>query len=136
MTPACPITAAQDALTLLRSGRAAMTLRILEGLPALIDAALMRTDGVAYLRGQDDAHRILATAQGRQRIQPQPVAAPPPAPRKPSRLEWLRDALEDPSQRKRARAALRMEDWLLDRIAAGTATLSGAHWRKLREALV
>ena len=89
----------------------------------------------AYLRGQTDAHRILAAAQERQRIQPQPVAAPPLAPRKPSRLEWLRDALEDPSQRERARAALRMEEWLLDRLQAGSATLSGVHWRKLREAL-
>ena len=35
MTPACPITATQDALTLLRSGRAAMAQRVLEGLPAL-----------------------------------------------------------------------------------------------------
>jgi hypothetical protein len=45
------------------------------------------------------------------------------------------DALADPSRRERARAALRMEDWLLDRIAAGTATLSGTQWRRVREAL-
>ena len=135
MTAACPIAAAQDALTRLRTGRAAMAHRILEGLPALIDAALVRGEGIAYLRGQADAHRIVAAAQERQRIQPQPIAARPPAPRKPSRLEWLRDALANRSQRERARAALRMEDWLLDRIAAGTATLSGMQWRRLREAL-
>jgi hypothetical protein len=89
----------------------------------------------AYLRGQTDAHRILAVAQERQRIQPQPITVPPPAPRKPSRLEWLRDALADPSQRERARAALRMEDWLFDRVTGGLVTLSGVHGHKLREAL-
>src|SRR5688500_6744036 len=73
MTAACPIAAAQDALMLLRTGRAAMAHRILEGLPALIDAALVRGEGIAYLRGQADAHRIVAAAQERQRIQPQPV---------------------------------------------------------------
>jgi hypothetical protein len=135
MTAACPIAAAQDALTLLRTGRAAMAHRILEGLPALIDAALVRGEGIAYLRGQADAHRILAAASECQQAQRPHLAPIPPAPRKPSRLEWLRDALADPSQRERARAALRMEDWLLDRIAAGTATLSGTQWRKLREAL-
>ena len=135
MTPACPITAAQDALTLLRSGRAAMAQRILEGLPALIDAALVRGEGIAYLRGQADAHRIVAAARSVSGYSRSRSPLHPPAPRKPSRLEWLRDALADPSQRERARAALRMEDWLLDRIAAGTATLSGTQWRKLREAL-
>lgn len=130
MTPACPITAAQDALTLLRSGRAAMALRILEGLPALTEAQLVDARGSGFAEGWD-AHLMAV-----ERRQAQPRLAPtPPAPRKPSRTEWLRDALADPSQRERARAALRMEDSLLDRVAAGTATLSGAHWRRLREAL-
>jgi hypothetical protein len=131
----CPITAAQAALTLLRSGRAAMAQHIMEGLPTLIEAALARGESGSYLRGQADAQRILAAASERQQAQRSHLAPIPPAPRKPSRLEWLRDALADPSQRERARAALRMEDWLLDRIAAGTATLSGAYWRRVREAL-
>ena len=33
------------------------------------------------------------------------------------------------------KAALGMDDRLLERIAAGGATLSGVQWRKLREAL-
>ena len=53
MTPACPIAAAQDALTLLRSGRAAMAQRVLEGLPALIEAQLVDARGSGFAEGWD-----------------------------------------------------------------------------------
>ena len=46
----CPITAAQDALTLLRSGRAVMAHRVLEGLPALIEAQLVEAHLMAPLQ--------------------------------------------------------------------------------------
>ena len=132
MTPACPITAAQDALTLLRSGRAAMAVSVLERLPALIEAQLVEARGAGFAEGWD-AH-LLAAARERQQavLRPAPSA---PAPRTPTRLDWLRDALADPAKRECARAALRMDNRLLDRIAAGTVTLSGTHWRRLREAL-
>lgn len=133
MTPGCPITAVQDALTLLRSGRAAMAQRILEGLPALIESALVRCEGVAYLRGQADAHRIIAAARERQQAAPRPAPAPS-APRKPTRLDWLGAALADPAKRERAPAAVGLDE-LLGRAAAGSVAMTPAHWRKLREVL-
>ena len=130
MIPACPIAAARDALTLLQTGRAGMALRIMEALPDAIEAALRSATGEAYLRGQADAHRIIATTRERRQ-----AAARPPAPRTANRLDILRAALADPSQRQLVKAALGMDDRLLERVAAGGATLSGVQWRRLREAL-
>ena len=65
MIAACPIAAARDALTLLQTGRVAMALRIMEALPDAIEAALRSATGEAYLRGQADAHRIIATTRER-----------------------------------------------------------------------
>ncbi len=62
MTPACPITAAQAALTLLRGGRAAMAQRVL-GLPALIEAKLVEARGSGFAEGWD-AH-LMAPRQWR-----------------------------------------------------------------------
>ena len=131
MIPACPVAAAHDALTLLQTGRAGMALRIMEALPDAIEAALRSATGEAYLRGQADAHRIIAAA-ARERRQ---VAAPPPAPRTANRLGLLRTALADPSKRRLVKAALGMDDRLLERIAAGRATLSSVKWRRIREVL-
>jgi len=131
MIPACPVAAARDALTLLQTGRARMALRIMEAMPGAIEAALRGATGEAYLRGQADAHRIIAAA-ARERRQ---VAAPPPAPRTANRLDLLRAALADPSKRQLVKGALGMDDRLLERVAAGGATLSGVQWRKLREVL-
>ena len=130
MIPACPIAAARDALTLLQTGRAGMALRIMEALPGAIDAALRSATGEAYLRGQADAHRIIATTRERRQ-----AAARSPAPRTANRLDILRMALADPSKRQLVKAALGMDDRLLERVAAGGATLSGVQWRKLREAM-
>ena len=126
MTSACPIAAARDALALLQTGRASMALRIMEALPDAIEAALRSATGEAYLRGQADAHRIMAAACERRQ---------PPAPHKRNRLDILRDALVDPAQRQLVNAVLGMDDRLLERVAACGATLSGLQWRKLREVL-
>jgi hypothetical protein len=45
----CPVCAAEDAAVLLRSGRSAMTAKLLEELPDLIHDAI----GLAYARGHD-----------------------------------------------------------------------------------
>lgn len=132
MTPACPLTAVQDALTLLRSGRAAMAQLVLEGLPALIEAQLIEARGSGFAEGWD-AH-LLAVARAEVPSAAQAVGTPP-AVRHRSRLDSLREALANPEQRARLCSVMGMEDWLLARIAAGAATLSGAQWRRLREAL-
>ena len=126
MIPVCPIAATRDALTLLQTGRAAMALRIMEALPDAIETMLRSASGEAYLRGQADAHRLIAAARKRRQ---------PPAPRKPHRLDLLREALADPRRRQLVKATLGMDDRLLERVAAGGATLSGVQWRKLREVL-
>ena len=134
----CPITAAQDALTLLRSGRAAMAQRVLEGLPALIEAQLVDARGSGFAEGWDTHLMAIARAEAKARAKAPSAAQTvgmPTAVRHRPRLDTLREALADPEQRARLRATLRMEDWLLDRIAAGTATLSGTRWRRVREAL-
>jgi hypothetical protein len=78
MTPACPITATQDALILLRSGRAAMALHILEGLPALIEAQLVDARGLGFAEGWD-VHLIAPQqrASGRETAPGRPAAPPP-----------------------------------------------------------
>ena len=43
--------------------------------------------------------------------------------------------LPTPAQRQLVKAALGMDDRLLERVAAGGATLSGVQWRQLREVL-
>jgi len=75
----CPVAAAQDALTLLRSGRAAMALRVLEGLPALIEAQLVDARGSGFAEGWD-THLMapLQWAQGREACSGRPAAAPAP----------------------------------------------------------
>ena len=73
----CPITAAQDALTLLRRGRAAMAHRILDGLPALIEAQLIDARGPGFAEGWN-AHLM---AQGREMAPGRPAAPPASASR-------------------------------------------------------
>ena len=130
MIAACPIAAARDALVLLQTGRAGMALRIMEALPDAIEAALRSAAGEAYLRGQADAHRIIATTRERRQ-----AAARPRAPRTVDRLDILRTALADLNKRQLLKTALGMDDRLLERVASGGATLSSVQWRKLREVL-
>lgn len=132
MTPADPVAAARDAETLLRTGRANMALRILEALPSVLEAALKEAASEAYLRGQTDTHRMMAAARERHPKGPRQAPATPP---KPNRLDELRAALADPAKRAAVRSALRMDDRLLDRIAAGGANLTPAQRRRLRSTL-
>ena len=122
-----PVAMAADAALLLSTGRTSMALTVLERLSAAIEAALKDAAGEGYLRGQ--AHVIAAARERRQ------SAARPPAPRTANRLDILRMALANPVQRQLVKAALGMDDRLLERVAAGGVTLSGVQWRKLREAL-
>ena len=69
---ACPIAAAQDALTLLRSGRAVMAHRVLEGPPALIEAQLIDARGPGFAEGWN-AHLM---AQRRETAPGRPAAPP------------------------------------------------------------
>src|SRR5436190_1272016 len=95
MIPACPIAAARDAFTLLQAGRAGMALRIMDALPVAIEATLRSATGEAYLRGQADAHRIIATTRERRQ-----AAARPPAPRTTSlRCRFGNGACGEPCRR-------------------------------------
>ena len=107
-----------------------MALRIMEALPGAIEAALRRRHGEAICAAKPMRIAIIATTRERRQ-----AAAPPPAPRTADRLDLLRDALADPNRRQLVKAALGMDDRLLERVAAGGATLSGVQWRKLREVL-
>ncbi len=117
------LAAARDALHLLQSGRAAMALRVLETLPGLIERDLREQSSGAYLRGRSEGE--LAAAQRFQAPQPKRPAS------EPTRLDRLRTLLSDPVVRE----ALHLDDRLLDRVAAGTLTLSPQQWRRLRDAL-
>jgi hypothetical protein len=123
MTDLDPVTVARDALLLLSSGRAAMAMRVLEGLPELIEAE-RRT---VYGKGRWDAE-VAMVAQ----LQPK---TPSPSPTGPRRHKWLQSVLADPEGRAKARAVARLSDQLLDRVAAGRLTLAPAMWRRLRRAL-
>jgi hypothetical protein len=153
MTAACPIAAAQDALTLLRRGRAAMALSVLEHLPELIEGQLRDAHGSGFARGwdahlsvaaRDEAFARARTTPAAQPIVPPalpgpakalPAAARPivPALPEPSRLDVLRAALADPELRARLRVALRVRD--LDDVASGRAQLSRSRWCRALEAI-
>ena len=128
LPPRCPVAYARSAQLLLQSGRAEMALRLLELLPDAIEAQLIAARRCGFTDGWH-AHlaadrRAEAETHGTPKTSGHSEFSRPPPP-KPTRLDWLRDALADPAKREQARAALRMDDHLLDRIAAGTATLSG-----------
>jgi hypothetical protein len=116
MTPAAQV--AVDVLLLLRRGRVGPALAQLERLPALVRAEV----DAAYDRGRLDLAREIT--HGKPERQPAP-----------KRHEWLRGRIADPELRARARATLRLDDTLLDRVAAGTVQLSPDSWRKLRREL-
>ena len=77
--PACPIAATTDALTLLQSGRAVMAHRVLEGLPALIEAQLVEAHGSAFAEGWD-AHLVAPPQRASERKTAPGRSAAPPAP--------------------------------------------------------
>ena len=129
MIPADPVAAVRDALLLLESGRAAMARRVLETLADAIELALRSATSEAYLRGQTDTHRMPAT----QKAKTMPKRPPPTsAPRRVTRLDWLRSMVAEPAQRERVRAILRLDDRILDRVLDGRAQLSETSWRALK----
>lgn len=122
MISACPITALHDALLLLQSGRAGMAQLVLEGAVDAVSTEMGTVAWQAYCAGY---------AAGQRDAQQKPRQAP----RKPSRLDRFRAALADPERRALVKATLRMDDPILERIAAGRAGLSSDLWRRLRDAL-
>ena len=124
--PGDPVDAAGHGRELLQSGRIDQAMRVLERLPELIKAEVHHQRTSAYIEG-----RMAGEAAMHAKMRPKP----PPAPTGPRRHEWLRAALADPEQRATARTAVRLNDQLLDRVAAGRVSLSAAMWRRLREAL-
>lgn len=125
------LAAARDALHLLQTGGASMALRVLETLPGLIERDLREQSSGAYLRGRSEGE--LAAARRIQALRPRTPTAD--AARRECRLNRLRALLADPERRASVREALRLDDRLLDRVAAGTLTLSSQQWRRLRDAL-
>lgn len=128
MIPACPIAAAKDALVLLQTGRAAMALRILEGLPDAIEAAKRDAASEGFLEGQRAAHRVLATCRREAATMPTTTIAA-------NRLQELRKAVTNHEKRQLVLAALRVDERHLDLILKGRTKLAGTQWKRIREAL-
>ena len=128
MIPADPIAAARDAVTLLQTGRAAMALRILEGLPDAIEAARRDAASDGFLQGQRAAHRVLATRRREAKTMPVTFSGA-------SRLQELRLAVADREKRQLVLAALRIDERHLDLILAGRTKLASGQWKRIREVL-
>lgn len=148
-------TAAHEILRLLQAGQAAMAISMLETLPTIIEWDVREQSRGAYLRGYREGGSAVATAKPqrgpcrdelaagpaqsssrRQRIQRARLQAPAPrGPRPEDRLDRLRKLLGDPGRKASIRRALRLDDRLLDRVAAGALALAPRHWRQLRVAL-
>ncbi|MFO1075875.1 MAG: hypothetical protein U1E17_24855 [Geminicoccaceae bacterium] len=104
-----------------------MALRVLETLPSLIERDLREQSSGAYLRGRSEGE--MAVARRFKVLQP---SRPAPEATRPDRLRAL---LSDATGRAAVRDALHLDDRLLDRVAAGTLTLSPQQWRRLRDLL-
>ena len=77
-----PLDGVREALLLLSSGRAAMAMRVLEGLPEPIEAEKR----AVYSKGRRDAEVAMVA-------QPQPKA-PSPSPAGPHRHKWLQSVAD------------------------------------------
>ena len=128
MIPADPVAAARDAVTLLQTGRAAMALRILEGLPDAIEAVRRDAASEAFLEGQRAAHRVQATCRREAKTMPATF-------RGATRLDELRMAMADHEKRQLVLAALRIDERHLHLILTGKSTLAGTQWKRIREVL-
>jgi hypothetical protein len=130
-----------DIQTLIRTGRTAMALQVLESLIVIIDGAIMDAMASSYEEGRADLareirgeaptgllQRALLKAKTRDRAKPKRRPAP-------KNHEWLAARIADPELRERAKQVLRLDDALLDAIAEGGVGLGSSSWRKLREAL-
>jgi hypothetical protein len=124
----------RDALLLLQSGRVGMATRLLERLPELIEAE--RRFHAREIRSQCNVAYIEGRMAGERAMHRKLAPKPPPTPTGPRRHEWLQGVLAIPRKRALACDILRMDDALLDRIAAGKVDLSPSYWPKLRKALL
>jgi hypothetical protein len=115
---------AEAAVLLIEKNRLRMALPLLRGLPAVIEAELVRVGSLAWLQGFGEGRASVARQQAER------CAA-----RHPDRLGWLHRLVADPARRERAKALLGLDDALLDRILAGTLELSPGQRRKLRREL-
>jgi hypothetical protein len=114
--------AIEDVIVLIRSGRVGMALTVLEGLTGLVDGAMLEAMAIGHakdVRGEPFCGR------------PKPTKRP----KAPRRHEWLAARIADPDLRERAKAVLRLDDQLLDDVAARAVGLSPGSWRKLRREL-
>jgi hypothetical protein len=139
-----PLDGVREALLLLQSGMAGKATRLLERIPDLIEAERLlhaaqleaaRRSNAAEVRTQYNIGYLEGRAAGERAMHRKLAPKPPPSPFGHRRHEWLQGVLADPEGRAKARSAVTLSDALLDRVAAGRAELTGAQWRKLREAL-
>jgi hypothetical protein len=139
-----PLDGVREALALLQSGMVGKATRLLERVPDLIEDERLvhaahleaaRRSTAAEVQMRYNLGYLEGRAAGERAMHRKLAPKPPPTPTGPRRLEWLREMLADPQRREAARAVLRMDDALLDRVAAGRAGLAPALWRRLRETL-
>jgi hypothetical protein len=130
-----------DIETLIRTGRTAMALQVLESLIVIIDGAVMDAMASSYEEGRADLAREIRGEAPTGLLQRALLKAKTRDGAKPKRQpavrrhEWLAQRIRDPELRERAKAVLRLDDELLDAIAEGGVALGSSSWRKLREAL-
>jgi hypothetical protein len=121
---------AADVATLLRSGRTAVALAQLEKLPRLIRDEVTDRLGATGWRAYRDGYE-----RGRADLSAEIAGLCVKRAKKPTNAEWLRERVADPAMRARAKATLRLDDKLLDRVLEGGVGLSPTSWRELRKEL-
>jgi hypothetical protein len=140
-----PLDGVREALLLLQSGMPGKATRLPERLPELIEAERLlyaaqleaeRRSHAREIRLQCNVAYLEGRMAGERAMHRKLAPKPPSTPTGPRRHEWLQGMLAHPWKRAKAREILRMDDALLDRVAAGTADLSPAYWPKLRKALL
>jgi hypothetical protein len=139
-----PLDGVREALALLQSGMVGKATRLLERIPDLIEDERLvhaahleaaRRSTAAEVQMRYNLGYLEGRAAGERAMHRKMAPKPPPSPTGPRRLEWLQGVLADPEGHAKARAAARLGDLLLDRVAAGRAGLSPTLWRRLRETL-
>ncbi len=130
LTLACPLQAAQDALLLLRTGRADMACVVLETLPGLLLAAeneRLRSRVAELEAGLAERRALLG------RLAPQVAVARKPLTRSLAKPhERLAAALADGRvTAERAAELLKVDPWHLFEIAGGRVGLARSAWKKL-----
>jgi hypothetical protein len=139
--PSVAAALASDVELSLRRGRTAPALAQLTRLPRVIRGELSERVTEAHVAGfevgfvagqQAEAWRLRAEARD---LRPALELPPANRPRKPRRLDCLREQVVDQELRARVVAALRVDDGPLDRVLEGRVQPSSTQWRRLRQAL-